>query len=67
MASLASYDHDALDARYKLPKASELGPNAIVLGLSGTDRTTYRWGFVMWSGALLLGGIAFGYYLGSKR
>lgn len=67
MASPARYDRAALDARYQLPKASDLGPNAVVLGLSGTDRTTYRWGFVLWSGTLLFGGIALGYYIGRKQ
>ncbi len=61
-----SYDSRALDAQYALPEASTLGPNAVVLSMKGTDRTALRWGFVLWSGALLFGGIAMGYYWGQK-
>lgn len=67
MALPASYDRAALDAQYRLPPASSLGPNALVLGMSGTDRTTYRWGFMLWSSTLLVGGIALGFYWGRKR
>jgi hypothetical protein len=66
MEQLASYDRAALDAQYALPPAESLSPNSVVLSMSGTDRSTLRWGFVLWSGALLFGGIALGYYWGRR-
>lgn len=49
-----------------IPAADSLPPNAVVLSLSGTQRTALTWGFVGWSATLFFGGIALGWWMARR-
>jgi hypothetical protein len=55
---LAKYD--------ELPQADTLPPGALVLSLSGTERTDIKWGFWLWSGSVLVGGVVLGYWMAKR-
>lgn len=49
-----------------VPDVATLPPNAVVLSMSGTDRTKLRAGFVLWTLGVLAAGVAIGYYAGRR-